>query len=318
MENTLKLAYPVSRLKVVVASDCLSDRTDEIVKSYGDRGIQLVRASVRKGKEAAQKLAVEVAKREILVFSDVATILTEKAVSDIVRNFSDPTVGCVSSIDRFMDKDGKLSGEGAYVRYEMWLRSLESQVHSLVGLSGSFFAARRAVCQAWGADLQSDFKTLINSTKLGLLGVIDPLSIGYYQNISDERKEFERKVRTVVRGIAILMRSWYLLNPFKFGLFAWELFSHKLCRWLVPFALCMAFVSNVLLVARSEWYVATLVLQATMYLISLVWLFSDDAVRSNPFFKIPSFFVLANVSIMIACVRYLRGERITLWNPSSR
>jgi glycosyltransferase involved in cell wall biosynthesis len=318
LENSLKLVYPRSKLEILVASDCSSDKTDEIVKSYEGRGVQLVRASARKGKEAAQKLAVEVAQGEILVFSDVATILTEQAVTNIVKSFHDPTVGCVSSVDRFMDKDGKLSGEGAYVRYEMWLRSLESRVHSLVGLSGSFFAARRAVCRDWSIDLQSDFNTLINSIKLGFRGVIDPLSVGYYQNISDERKEFERKIRTVVRGIAVLARSRSLLNPFRFGLFAWELFSHKLCRWLVPFALCLAFVSNVLLVRRAEWYVATLVLQATMYLTSFVWLLSNEAVRSNPFLKISSFFVLTNASIMIAWIRYFKGERITLWNPSSR
>jgi cellulose synthase/poly-beta-1,6-N-acetylglucosamine synthase-like glycosyltransferase len=124
LENTLKLVYPRSKLEILVASDCSSDKTDEIVKSYGERGIQLVRASVRKGKEAAQKLAVEVANGEIFVFSDVATILTENAVSNIVKNFHDPTVGCVSSVDCFLDQDGRVSGEGAYVRYEMFLRSV--------------------------------------------------------------------------------------------------------------------------------------------------------------------------------------------------
>lgn len=318
LENTFALDYPPSLIEVLVASDCSTDRTDEIVRSYADKGVKLVRASVRKGKESGQKLAVDVATGEILVFSDVATILSGNAVSNIVRNFHDATVGCVSSIDQFIDKDGKLSGEGAYVRYEMWLRSLESRVYSLVGLSGSFFAARRTVCRDWAADLQSDFNTLINSIKFGLRGVIDPLSIGYYQNISDEKKEFERKVRTVVRGIAVLMRSRSLLNPLKFGFFAWELFSHKLCRWLVPFALCLTFLFNLLLVTRSEWYLVTLVLQVGMYLSSLLWFLSNGLVRSNPFLKIPAFFVLANASIMIAWIRYLRGERITLWNPSSR
>src|SRR5262245_22842289 len=149
LENTLKLAYPHSKLEILVASDCSTDRTDEIVKSYGDRGIQLVRASVRKGKEAAQSLAVAVAKGEILVFSDVATILPERAMSNIVKNFHDRTVGCVSSVDRFVDQHGRASGEGGYVKYEMYLRALETRVNSLVGLSGSFFAARREVCQDW-------------------------------------------------------------------------------------------------------------------------------------------------------------------------
>ena len=125
-------------------------------------------------------------------------------MSTIVRNFADPTVGCVSSIDRLVDADGTASGEGAYVRYEMWLRGLETRVNTLVGLSGSFFAARRDVCRRWAADRQSDFSTLLNAVEMGLRGVLDAESTGYYRNIADDRREFQRKVRTVVRGIAVL------------------------------------------------------------------------------------------------------------------
>src|SRR5262249_7258078 len=142
-----------------------------------------------------------------------------------------------SSVDRFVDDHGQVSGEGAYVRYEMWLRSVETRVNSLVGLSGSFFAARREVCRRWAPDRQSDFNTLLNSVALGLRGVQDVQSIGYYRNIVDDRREFSRKVRTVVRGLFVLGSRTGMLNPFRYGLFAWQLASHKLCRWLVPFGM---------------------------------------------------------------------------------
>ena len=183
IENTLKLNYPKKKLEIIVASDCSTDGTDEIVNSYNFCGVRLVRAEERRGKENAQKCAVNAASGEILVFSDVATILRSDAVSNIVKNFNDRTVGCVSSLDKFIDNDGNVSGEGAYVRYEMFLRSLETKVNTLVGLSGSFFAARREVCRNWATDLQSDFNTLLNSVKLGLRGVSDPESIGYYKNM---------------------------------------------------------------------------------------------------------------------------------------
>ena len=259
LENTLKLTYPRDRLEVLVASDCSSDRTDEIVRTYQTRGVRLVRAPTRKGKEAAQKLAVHAAQGEILVFSDVATVLPENAVRNIVKNFHDPSVGCVSSVDRFIDRDGRPSGESAYVRYEMFLRSLETRVNSLVGLSGSFFAARREVCRnAWSEELQSDFNTVLNSMRMGLRGVADPDSIGYYLNIADERKEYERKVRTVLRGISVFMRSLALVNPLRNTLFAWQLLSHKLCRWLVPFAMIAAFAANGALALASQFYLAPL------------------------------------------------------------
>lgn len=318
LENTLQLVYPRSKLEILVASDCSSDMTDEIVKSYEDKGVQLVRASVRKGKEAAQKLAVEAAKGEIFVFSDVATILPECAVSNIVKNFHDPTVGCVSSVDRFLDQDGRVSGEGAYVRYEMFLRSLETRVNSLVGLSGSFFAARSVVCnQAWSDDLQSDFNTVLNSMRMGLRGVADPESVGYYKNIADERKEYDRKVRTVLRGISVFMRSLTLINPLRHSVFAWQLISHKLCRWLVPFGMMTAFVSDALLAFSSRWYAMMFLIQALFYSVALGGILWKPLLRL-PIVKLLSFFLLVNASIFQAWVRYWSGERLVVWEPSKR
>jgi cellulose synthase/poly-beta-1,6-N-acetylglucosamine synthase-like glycosyltransferase len=184
---------------VIVASDCSSDRTDDIVSAYAPR-VRLARAPERRGKEAAQQIALESASGEIVIFSDVATALAPDGVSTMVANFADPTVGCVSSVDRFIDADGRVSGEGAYVRYEMFLRGLETRVNSLVGLSGSFFATRREVCQRWSADRQSDFNTLLNAVDLGWRGVLDVQSAGYYRNVADDRRELQRKIRTVVRG----------------------------------------------------------------------------------------------------------------------
>lgn len=317
LENSLKLEYPREKLQLVVASDCSTDATDEIVRSFAPSGIRLVRSDVKGGKETAQKLAVESTTEEILVFSDTATILESKAIIEIVNNFSDKSVGCVSSVDRFIDTDGVVSGEGAYVRYEMALRSLESRVNTLVGLSGSFFSARREVCRNWAPDLQSDFNTLLNSIRLGLRGVADPNSIGYYRNLVDQRKEYERKVRTVVRGISVFMRSLSLLNPVRYHLFAWQLFSHKLCRWLVPFAMIGALLSNLVLAASSPFYQVMLLAQATFYVLAFLYLLTQQLPNIGVL-RIPSFFVMVNISILDAWIRYFRGQRIVSWNPSKR
>lgn len=310
--NTLAQDYPSELLEIIVASDCSTDRTDEIVGEFAER-VRLVRAPERRGKEAAQQLAVLAAGGDILIFSDSATALEPQGVSSIVENFSDPSVGCVSSIDLCIDERGRVSGEGAYVRYEMFIRKLETRVGTLVGLSGSFFAARRIVCQRWSVDRQSDFNTLLNSIEVGLRGVLDPDSVGYYRTISNPSREFGRKVRTVVRGIAVLAPNLRYLNPFRFGLFAWELASHKICRWLVPFAMLGALVTNLLLASRSPFYQVTLFLQAGFYLAALVGLRTDARIL-----RLPSFLCVANFAVLMAWLRFARGERIALWSPSSR
>jgi GT2 family glycosyltransferase len=312
LENTLRQNYPAGRLEILVASDCSTDATDAIVRTYEPR-VRLIRAAERRGKEAAQQLAIEAAAGEILIFSDVATALDADGVSSLVMNFSDPTVGCVSSVDRFIDADGRISGEGAYVRYEMFLRTLEARVNTLVGLSGSLFAARREVCRRWAADRQSDFSTLLNAVELGLRGVIDPQSAGYYRNLSDGRRELQRKIRTVVRGIGVLAANLRMLDPLRHPMFAWQLASHKLCRWLVPFAMIAAAAANALLADRSALYQIALGAQAGFYAAALAGLLTGHRLL-----RIPAYLLLANAAILAAWLRYARGERMTTWTPSER
>jgi glycosyltransferase involved in cell wall biosynthesis len=315
--NAIEQTYPKDRMEVIIASDCSTDGTDEIAGSFADKGVRLVRATERKGKENAQKHAVSAARGEILVFSDVSTRMKPDGISNIVRNFADSSIGCVSSEDRFIDADGTISGEGAYVKYEMFLRNLESKVNSLVGMSGSFFAARREVCSDWATDLQSDFNTVLNCVKRGLRGVSDPATIGYYHNIIEPRKEFDRKVRTVVRGITVCRRSLSLLNVLKHGLFAWQFISHKICRWIVPCFMTILLMSNTVLAFEGGFYLYAAILQFGFYLVATLGCLAPRYAE-NKVVKISAFFVMANFSILYAWFLFIRGERIVQWNPSKR
>ncbi len=317
LDNTLQIDYPRERLQILVASDGSTDATNTIVREYADRGITLFEVQMRGGKENAQREAVAVATGDILAFSDAATIILPEGLRAVVANFADPSVGCVSSVDRIIGTDGRPCGEGAYVRYEMWLRGLESRVNSLVGLSGSFFAARREVCADFSAEMQSDFRTVLNSVRLGLRGVSDPEVIGCYPDIADSRKEFDRKVRTVLRGMTVYFRHLEFLNPFNYGLFAYQFFCHKLLRWLVPLFLLLALGTNLLLAPTSTPYTLLLLLQLTFYAAALQgW--RQVQTPAHPLLKIPLYFVTANLAILVAWCQYFRGRRMVMWAPSER
>lgn len=317
IENTLSLDYPRERLQILVTSDGSMDGTDRIVEGYRSHGVELLSIRVRGGKENAQREAVRYATGEVLVFSDVATTLDPQGLKEIVSNFADPSVGCVSSKDRVIDQEGRAGGEGFYVRYEMWLRSIESKVNSLVGLSGSFFAARKEVCQDFSAEMQSDFRTVLSSMKLGLRAVIDPDVIGYYLDIADEKREFDRKVRTVLRGLTVFFRHLEFLNVFQYGLFSYQYLCHKLLRWSVPFLLSAAFLSNLMLI-RDGWpYAVAFVAQVLFYGVAYRgWKRGPSKGRSV--LKIPTYFVTVNAAVVAAWWLYLRGQRVVMWNPSER
>ncbi|MCS5565945.1 glycosyltransferase family 2 protein [Marinobacter sp.] len=315
IENCLALEY--DSLEIIVASDASDDGTDDVVRDYGDQGVKLARADARKGKEYAQLQAIKVASGDILVFSDVATAIPEDAIRRMMRYFDDPEVGAVSSEDRFLARDGRIVGEGAYVRYEMWLRKLESSRAGLVGLSGSFFAARRSVCQDWDIYSPSDFNTALNCARVGLVAVTAPDVVGFYQDVADASREYQRKVRTIIRGLTALSRHPEVLNPFKFRLFAFQVFGHKVMRWLAPWFGLTLFCLSVVLAKANAVYLIALVGQL-MFLGAVAVAYWMPSLRDRTLLKIPFFFVQANAAVAHAGVSFLSGRRMTVWTPSKR
>lgn len=317
IENTLALDYPQDKLQIIIASDCSSDRTDMIVKDFAVQGIELVRAEQRHGKEYTQSLAIKQARGEIIVFSDVATEITADGIHRIVQHYQDASVGAVSSTDRFVSEQGKVVGEGVYVKYEMWLRDLESAKNSLVGLSGSFFSARRQVCTDWDNTVPSDFNTAMNCVKMGYVAISAADVIGVYQDIKDPDKEYQRKLRTVIRGFAALHKNLQVLNPFKYGLFAFQMLSHKVLRWLEPWFLLALLCISYITITINIYYEIFFYLQVVFYVLYLMAIVSNRC-RQNILCKIPYYFVQANVAIAHASILYVSGKRITKWEPSKR
>jgi len=317
LRNTLELDYPTECIQILVASDGSTDRTNSIVSSFHDLGVELLELLERKGKEHAQKAAVAVASGEVIVFTDVAAILPEGSLKTIVSNFADPSIGCVSGEDRLLVPEGKVSGENLYVRYEMWLRGLESQVNSLVGVSGSFFAARKEVCRDFSVEMQSDFRTVLNCIKLGMRALNDPLAVGYYKDVSDGRQEFDRKVRTILRGITVFFNNTEYLNVFKYGFFSYQYFCHKLLRWLVPVLLILCLLFNIFLAQRSTFYLLVFIAQLLFYSVGLTGIRRTDSIKSVVY-KIPVYFIVVNTSILLAWIRFIKGDRIVRWRPSER
>jgi hypothetical protein len=317
LENTLALEYPTELLEVLVASDASTDGTDEIVRGFAGRRVRLVRSPVNEGKEHAQWLAIQAATSSILVFTDTATRLRPDSLQLLVEDFCDPRVGAVSSEDELTSPNGEVRGEGAYVRYEMALRRLESRAAGLVGLSGSCFAVRKSVCARWRIDTPSDITTALLCAQAGLKAISDGRVKGSYQDLKDESQEFGRKKRTIIRGMTAVWELREALNPFRYGLFALQVWSHKIFRWLVPAGLLLALVTSAVLAGNSPGYRWLLLLQLAGYAAAALAHLSAAARRVLPL-RIALYFLVANMATAAAMWDFLRGVRIVTWTPSQR
>jgi cellulose synthase/poly-beta-1,6-N-acetylglucosamine synthase-like glycosyltransferase len=317
LENTLSLDYPPELLEVIVASDCSTDRTDEITKEFAQRGVKLHRQTERLGKTAAQNAAIEKANGEVVVFSDATSHYQPNVLKMIVPNFADEKVGCVGGRLVYVDHHQSDIGRGAksYWGYETFLKRHESRACSLIGVSGCLYAVRRSAYVPLENDACSDFIIATKMVEQGLRAVFEPQAICTEETNQRPANEMKMRVRVIAQTFADLWRNRAMMNPFRSGLYAWQLFSHKVMRYLVPFFLLALLAASAILSFDSPLNRIVFLMQMLGYLCAgASWLLEKSGVRSRVL-ALPHYFLLANVASVIALFQFLRGERYARWQP---
>lgn len=315
--NTLALEWPRELLDVIVVSDGSKDATVAIARQYEAKGLRVIALPVRSGKHVCQGLAVKKSSSEIVVFTDVTTMLEPSSLRLLVRAFSDPQVGCVSGVDRALSPTGAVQGESLYVRYEMAIRDLEGREGSMVSASGCFFAVRRDLCGDWPDDLTSDFALPLSVRLRGLRTLCDQEARCTYRVLEQPRAEFDRKVRTVVHGIQVVRRFSACLNPFRTGFFALQLLSHKVFRWALPFMLITVFAATLALLNTSRIYQVLLAVQLAPLASAIAGLLAPALTRYS-LVRLCLFVVMINVSMLVAWKRAFAPTDSGVWEPTRR
>jgi cellulose synthase/poly-beta-1,6-N-acetylglucosamine synthase-like glycosyltransferase len=317
IENTLSLDYPREKLEIIVASDCSTDSTDEIVLGYSDRGVMLHRRPERIGKSVAQNHAMKVSAGEVIVFSDATTMYERDAVRKIVRGFADPEVGCVAGQLVYVQSSASAVGQGcrSYWGYEKFLKRCESRIVSLIGVSGCLYAVRRSSYGRIARDMSSDFVIATEIYLQGLRTIYDEEAISVEDTNKRGKDEFRMRVRVIEQTMSAMHRYREVLNPFRHGMYAFQMISHKVLRYAVPFFLLAALMSNLALVSGSVFYRNAFIIQAALYLSALLgWLFDRAGLKLKPL-ALPYYFVLTNAASLVAFLKFMQGDAHIVWEP---
>jgi cellulose synthase/poly-beta-1,6-N-acetylglucosamine synthase-like glycosyltransferase len=322
VESLLRIDYPPDRRQVLIVSDASDDGTDDIVRGYADRGVELLRMPERVGKTAAENAARLHLTGDIIINTDASIRIEPPAVKALVREFADPAVGVASGRDVSTSGSGPAanSAESGYVGYEMWVRHLETRVGSIVGASGSLYAIRRELHQrtVLPPGLSRDFSAALVAREHGYRAVSVDHALCLVPRTASLRAEYRRKVRTMVRGMQTLFFKRHLLDPLRHGRFAWMLFSHKVCRWLAPWALLMGLAGLILL--GLTWRPALLLLAPLLALLVLAaagWAWPERRTMPRAL-SMPAFAFAGNLAAMVAAARAARGELGAVWEPTRR
>jgi cellulose synthase/poly-beta-1,6-N-acetylglucosamine synthase-like glycosyltransferase len=317
IEQTLSLDYPQDRLELIVASDGSTDRTDEIARSFADRGVRLLRVEGRVGKTETQNQAVRAATGEILVFSDATTEYDPRALRMLMRNYADPKVGAVSGRYEYFNPTGAAIGLGSILfwKYENLIKRLQSSIRTITGCCGCIYSVRRSAYVPLPADIISDLCEPLKVLESGHRIVFEPEAIAFEETTEKVREEFGMRVRVAVRGMRGLLFMRKLLNPFRHGFVAYQLLGHKVSRWLVPVFLMLMFVANLFLLDHL-FYQVTLGLQVLAYLTAAIGRYAERL--RLPFVSIPLYFVTVNLAMVVAMWRVIKGQRAVTWETLRR
>lgn len=315
LENTLEINYPQEKLEILVASDGSTDKTDEIVKSFADKGIKLFRQEGRVGKTITQNNAVERANGEIILFSDATTNYRKNVLQAILPNFADETIGCVAGKLIYVDNSESNVGKGAksYWNYESFLKQSESDACSLIGASGCLYAVRKSAYQPMYAEACSDFLICTVVYKQGLRSIYEPNAVCFEETNQKTDKEMKMRIRVISQTYTDLWRNREMLNPFKSGFYAIELLSHKVLRYAVPIFLVTTLISSAVLAYSSWIFEVFFLLQAVFYFVALLGWILERTIGKIGIFAIPHYFVLANLASVLGFYKFLRGENYASW-----
>jgi glycosyltransferase involved in cell wall biosynthesis len=319
IHNKLTQNYPEHLLEVLVISDESDDGTDDIVQSIAgqDSRVKLLRQVPRQGKTAGLNTAIKQAQGEIIIFSDANSEYDPGAIMALVSCFSDPMVGYVTGKMVYVNPDGSRVGDGcsAYMRYENAIRSLETDVSSVVGVDGGVDAIRKLLYQPMNADQLPDFVQPLKVVEQGKRVVYCDAALLHEESLAEAKSEFRMRVRVSLRAYWAMWDMRHLFNPVSYGIFAFQLLSHKLLRYLAFIPLTIAFLSSLVL-ADDHWlYALAALTQIGFYGAAGYTALSDGS--GNRWLGLAHYFSLINLASMMAFIRFLKREKIVMWKPRS-
>lgn len=316
IENSINLDYPLDKVQIIIISDGSTDETANLAKSYQHPNIHVVELNERKGKTYAQNIGASISKGEIFVFSDANTILERDALKVIVSCLlSSEKIGCVSGNLVYIKRKRSI-GEPEYQKYETLIKILESRFFSSIGVNGAFYALRKSDFIQLPENIISDFVLPLEIyRKYEKITVLCEQArcleeIPYKDN--DLSGVIQRKSRILSRGLIGMLYVKELLNPLKYPLMSFELFSHKFLRWTSGFLLFLAYFLP-LFYFDSLGKLIFGFENLLIVLICIFYLLSKKNSKNCPLLSAVIYFLLVNISQLVGWYYLISRKTPTTW-----
>jgi len=318
--NSLALDYPDGMLDIVIVADGSTDNTHEIVSRYP--AVRFFYQPERKGKLAAIQRILPAIQSDIVVFTDANCLLNKTAITAMVRHFADPGVGAVSGEKKVIKTPTAAAIEGAYWKYESWLKTKDSQFYSIVGAAGELLALRTELYTMLEEQLVlDDFIQSMLVCNQGFRVIYEKAAFASEAPSPTLKDEFMRKVRIAAGGFQAINYLSDKMNFKKYWKLAFLYFSHRVFRWtLAPFCFFALLPLNIIILIfnAGPWYAVILILQVFCYLIAILRNFFSISGKSTTFISLIHYFFFMQVGVIAGLMRYKgKGQSVT-WEKIPR
>lgn len=308
LQNLAEMDYPKDRIETIVVSDGSTDETAVLLAAQTRERFQSFVLNEHQGKAVALNHGVRAATGTILFFTDVRQVIAPDALRNIVSNFADPQVGCVSG-ELFFGKgtaDASSDGMGLYWKMEKKIRYWEAQSNSCVGVTGAIYATRRNLTpEIPEGTILDDVYVPLRIASQGARVIFEPRAIAWDEMPEQMEREFRRKVRTLLGNYQMMrIAPWVLSrkNPLRF-----EFVCHKLLRLLVPFALIAAFVTSMLL--KGTFYRVAFDAQVALCLLAALASLRPRLGIVSRLANISLAFLVLNAAAAVALFYFVSGKK---------
>ena len=318
IKNILGQDYPQRCLEIIVISDGSKDRTVEILQalkkdfSHENAHLHIIEQTESKGKPSALNAGLEIATGTIVLFADARQEFAKTAIRELVANFIDPQVGCVSGELQFLENhsSGLKTEMGAYWHYEKNIRKMESASGSVMGATGAIYAIRKELYEEIPVQtLVDDVLIPLHIIFKGYRVLFDQSAIAYDIFSDNIGGEWRRKVRTLAGNWQLIGNSRAIYISIKSGIL-FRFFWHKVSRLLVPFFLIALLIASLL--AAGWTYSVFAMLQVAFYCIALLSYFFP-LFQKNSFFKLCYFFCVLNLAAVVGFWVWISGKLDDVW-----
>lgn len=321
IKNSLSLSYPSDNYEIIIFSDGSTDNTESKVKPFINKNVHFFSSITHEGKISGMNKAVQSSSGEIIVFSDVDAILEKDAIINLVKYFSNPTIGGVCG-QRVISEDNKgLKGaQSSYIGFDSTIKILESQTGSISSNDGKLYAVRRRLFMPIPTPVMDDLYVCLSIVKQNFRFVFEPNAKAYIKIPSrNTAHEIQRRRRIVTGSLTGIYLMRELLNPFHYGIFSIRLTINKIVRRFLPVLLILFFFCSLFLSFYISLIKAMFFLQITFYFLAFCYpLLLQNICRIKIVTKAASlayYFCLGNYGTLLGLFDLLIGKQIVKWKP---